>query len=104
MKDKLATTWNSIMDHRYNPLKTMGMAQRHYVMQGLAWMWSMIFSVSFLSIYVAGYVWLAHVLVITGVFVTVTVFKNAEARPERLAPAPYLSRASKCVWQMDREA
>ena len=31
-------------------------------------------------------------------------FKRVETRKQKRSPAPYLSSASKCVWQMDREA
>ena len=103
MKQQTIMTWNAIMDARFNPLKHMTLAQRHYVMQVLGWMWSMIFSLSFLSILAFGYVWVAHLLVIGGVFITISIFKRAEQK-QRLLPAPHLSRASKCVWQMDREA
>ena len=104
MKNHLMMTWNATMDNRFNPLRYMPLAARHYLMQVLAWMWSMIFSVSFLSIYHFGYVWLSHLLIIAGVFITISVFKRAETRRQQLLPAPHLSGASKCVWQMDREA
>ena len=104
MKNQTATIWKLVMDHRYNPLKHMKMQQRHYVMQVLGWMWSMIFSLSFMSIYVFGYVWIGHVLLIGGVFITFSIFERAKAQRENLDPVPNLSGASKCVWQMDREA
>ena len=46
----------------------------------------------------------AHLLVIGGVFVTVSIFERSKASREKLAPAPYLSRGANTVWQMDREA
>ena len=104
MKSQMTMTWKAVMDNRFNPLKCMDLASRHYFMQVLAWMWSMIFSLSFMSIFVFGYVWLAHVLVIAGVFVTISIFQGVENRQAKLLPAPYLSGASKTVWQMDREA
>lgn len=104
MNQQIALTWNAVMDNRFNPLKYMDLASRHYLMQVLAWIWSMIFSLSFLSIYYFSYVWLGHLLVIGGVFITITIFKRAESRREKLEPVPMLSGASKCVWQMDREA
>lgn len=104
MKQQILMTWDAVMDHQYNPLRNAPMAARHYLMQVLAWMWSMIFSLSFLSIYAFGYVWVSHLLVVGGVFVTISIFKRAAANEQKLLPAPYLSRASKCVWQMDREA
>ena len=103
MKKQIAMNWNAVMDHRFNPLKNLDVRSGHFLMQVLSWMWSMIFSVSFLSIHYFGYVWLAHLLVIGGVFVTLTVFKRAENRREQMTSVPHLSGASKCVWQMDRE-
>lgn len=104
MKNQFAMTWNAVMDHRFNPLKHLDVRSGHYVMQVLSWMWSMIFSVSFLSIHYFGYVWVAHLLVIGGIFITVSIFKRAEMRREQTTPTPYLSGASKCVWKMDTEA
>ncbi|CAD7838668.1 MAG: hypothetical protein [Olavius algarvensis Gamma 3 endosymbiont] len=104
MNKQIAMTWKAVMDHRFNPLRHLDVRSGHYLMQVLSWMWSMIFSVSFLSIHYFGYVWVAHLLVIGGVFVTLAIFKRAENRREQITPALYLSGASKCVWQMDREA
>ena len=104
MKKQMAITWNAVMDHRFNPLKHLDLRSGHFLMQTLSWMWSMIFSVSFLSIYQFGYVWVAHLLVIGGVVVTMSIFKSAEAQREKALPVPYLSGASASVWQMDREA
>lgn len=96
--------WKSIMDSRYNPLKHLDLAGRHYAMQLLAWMWSMIFSISFLSIFQFGIVWLSHVFIIGGIFVTYAVFTRAARRRPALSPVPELSHASKTVWKMDVEA
>ena len=104
MNNQIAMTWNAVMDHRFNPLKHLDVRAGHYLMQVLSWMWSMIFSVSFLSIHYFGYVWVAHLLVIGGVYITISIFKRAETRREQMMPAPYLSGASKCVWKMDTEA
>lgn len=59
---------------------------------------------SLLFICYFSYAWLRHLLLIAGVFMTITIFKRAETRGRKLAPVPMLSSASKCVWQMDREA
>lgn len=104
MNNQIAMTWNAVMDHRFNPLKHLDVRSGHYLMQVLSWMWSMIFSVSFLSIHYFGYVWVAHLLVIGGVYITISIFKRAENQREKMMPAPYLSGASKCVWKMDTEA
>ena len=104
MYNQATLTWNAIMDHRFNPLRHLDVRSGHFLMQLLSWMWSMIFSVSFLSIHYFGYVWAAHLLIIGGVFVTLSIFKHAENQREKLTPVPHLSRASKCVWKMDTEA
>ena len=104
MATHIETHWNSVMNGHLNPLKLMNLASRHYLMHILAWMWSMIFSVSLLSFYVFGYGWLSHMLVIAGTFITIAIFRNAEARGRQKSPVLYLSHASKCVWKMDSEA
>jgi len=93
-----------VTDQPFNPLRDMSMAARLQLVPVLAWMWSIIFALSFLSMYAFGYAWLSHVLVIAGVFMSIAIFRRVASRREARAPAPYLSRASKCVWQMDREA
>ena len=104
MKQQFALTWAAVMDNRFNPLRYKDLASRHYLAQVLAWMWSMIFSISFLSIHYFSFVWLAHLLAIGGIFITITLVSRARSRREARPPVPMLSRASKCVWQMDREA
>ena len=93
------------MDNRRNPLRHLDLASQHYLMQVLGWMWSMVFSLAFLSIFQFGYVWLAHLLVIAGIIMTVSVFREAERSRETVrAGSRPLSAASRCVWQMDTEA
>mgnify|MGYP001823735139 CR=1 FL=1 len=105
MKEAVISIWNAVMDSRQNPLRHLDLASQHYLMQVLGWMWSMVFSLSFLSIYQFGYVWMAHLLVFGGAAMTVAVFRNAEQEDaERMVPESQFSSASKCVWQLDSEA
>ena len=105
MKNAISASWNLVMDNRKNPLRHLNLASQHYLMQVLGWMWSMIFSLSFFSIFQFGYVWMAHVLVFGGAAMTVAVFRNAEQQSKiNQVPARTLSAASKCVWQLDCEA
>jgi len=104
MKQFTLSSWNLIMDNHYNPLRHLDLASQHYFMHVLAWMWSMVFSLSFLSIFHFQYVWAAHLLIITGVFITIAVFKHAEERSPEENTQPELSHSSVCVWQLDREA
>ena len=104
MKEFVVNTWDSVMDSRRNPLRHMSLESQHYFMQVLGWMWSMIFSLSFLSIFSFGYVWFAHLCVIAGIVMTVAIFKEAESEAAKaVEPAP-LSRGSRCVWKLDSEA
>jgi hypothetical protein len=105
MKEAICTSWKVVMDNRHNPLRHLDLASQHYLMQVLGWMWSMIFSLSFLSIFHFGYVWMAHLLCFGGAAMTVAVFRDAEKIIEvNQEPAKALSAASKCVWQLDCEA
>ena len=70
------------MDSNINPLSNIpDLETRHMVMQVLAWMWCIIFSMWCSSITVFGISTLAHTLLIAGIAITVGTFKLAENRP-----------------------
>lgn len=105
MKHALVESWDAVMDNSRNPLRHLDLASQHYFMQVLGWMWSMVFSLSFLSIFQFGYAWLAHLLLISGICMTVAVFKEAEKQKVHAEGIPMeLSNASRCIWKMDSEA
>jgi hypothetical protein len=105
MKKFMAESWSAVMDNRVNPLRHLDLATQHYFMQVLGWMWSMVFSLSFLSIYNFGLVWLAHLLVFGGIAFTVAVFRESEKRRAEFKPATVcLSKSSQCIWKLDSEA
>lgn len=106
MKDFIVSCWHSVMDSRYNPLKDANLASQHYVMQVLAWMWTMIFSVYFLSIFQFGILWIAHLLIIAGAFLTMAAFEHTK-KTQSLATSDdsqNFGHSSKCVWKLDAEA
>ena len=71
------------MDHRMNPLSNIqDLGVRHVVMQFLAWMWCIIFSMSIGSVTIFGISALAHALLIAGVVVTVATFETAKRNPK----------------------
>ena len=75
--------WNVVMNHERNPLRHITDLQtRHVVMQILAWMWCIIFSMSIGSITVFGVSVVAHTLLIAGIVVTVATFETAKRRPQ----------------------
>ena len=78
----LGSCWLSIMDHRYNPLSNIpSMVVRHMIMQLLAWMWCIIFSIYLGSYFVFGISAIAHILLLLGLFVTATTFELAKTKP-----------------------
>lgn len=78
----LSNSWNVIMDNRYNPLCNIpDINTRHLIMQILAWMWCIIFSMWVGSVVVFGISAALHALLIAGIFITVGVFETAKRRP-----------------------
>lgn len=74
--------YNSIMRRKYNPLSNIpNVATGHLVMQLLAWMWCIIFSMWMGSVYVFGVTAIAHALIIAGIFITATTFYAAKVSP-----------------------
>lgn len=75
-------TWNSVMNHDRNPLKNIpDLNTRHMVMQVLAWMWCIVFSMYFGSMWVFGITAIAHVFLIAAIVITVLTFETAKNRP-----------------------
>ena len=82
MQTFIVDCWNTIMDHKMNPLSNIpDLGVRHVVMQVLAWMWCIIFSMSLGSITVFGVSAVAHALFIAGIVLTVGTFETARRRP-----------------------
>ena len=83
MREFIVNSWNVVMDDRRNPLSNIpDMQTRHVVMQLLAWMWCIIFSLSVGSITVFSISAIAHSLLICGLILTVATFETAKRRPE----------------------
>ena len=71
-----------VMDSRHNPLANIpDTTTRHLVMQMLAWMWCIVFSMWAGSIVVFGVSATVHAILLAGVFVTVGVFETAKRHP-----------------------
>ena len=78
----LLKLYRLIMDSRHNPLSYLpDNNTRHMVMQLLAWMWCIIFSMSVGSVMVFGLTAVVHSLLVAGVFVTASVFEIASRKP-----------------------
>ena len=73
---------NLLMDSRHNPLSQIPDTNvRHFVMQVLACMWCVVFSMWMGSIVVFGESETTHTILLAGILITVPVFKTAEGKP-----------------------
>ena len=76
-------TWALVMDSEKNPLRHIpDINTRHMVMQVLAWMWCIIFSMYIGCIAAFGISASIHALLIAGIFITLGTFETAKRRPQ----------------------
>ena len=76
------SAYQLIMDSRDNPLANIqDVTTRHLVMQMLAWMWCIVFSMWMASIFVFGVTADVRAALIAGVYITVATFETAK-KPE----------------------
>ena len=74
--------YHLVMDSRRNPLSHIPDTNtRHLVMQLLAWMWCVVFSMWIGSILVFGVSAAIHAILLAGIFITVGVFEVAKHKP-----------------------
>ena len=72
-----------IMDSTKTPLSNIpDLNTRHMIMQVLAWMWCIIFSMYLGSIVAFGISAALHAILIAGIFITLGVFETAKRRPQ----------------------
>ena len=75
--------WNSVMTIEHSPLRKLDPQVAHMVFTILGFMWSGIFAVAIMDSYIAfGISALAHIVIISGVFITFLVFNEADKRPQ----------------------
>ena len=83
MRQFIYDSWNGVMNMDRNPLRHIPDLQvRHLVMQVLAWMWCIIFSMYIGSIAAFGISASIHALLIAGIFITLGTFETAKRRPQ----------------------
>ena len=71
------------MDSTKNPLSNIpDINTRHMIMQVLAWMWCIIFSMYLGSVLAFGISAIIHALLLAGIFITVGTFETAKRRPQ----------------------
>ena len=75
-------TWQSVMNHERNPLRHIpDLNTRHMVMQVLAWMWCVAFSMWFGSMWIFGLTTMIHIILIVAIVLTVAAFETAKRNP-----------------------
>ena len=81
MRKFIHDSWEGVMNLDKNPLRHIPDLQvRHLVLQLLAWMWCITFSLLLGSWTVFGYTAIAHFVFILAIIITVVTFKAAERR------------------------
>ena len=79
MREFIVNSWDGIMNLERNPLKNIPDLQvRHLILQILAWMWCITFSLYFSSWYVFGFSVVAHFVLILAIVTTVATFVATE--------------------------
>ena len=79
MRQFIYDSWNGVMDANINPLRHIPDTNtRHMVLQVLAWMWCIVFSMYMGSIFVMGVTMIAPVLVLAAIVITVATFETAK--------------------------
>jgi hypothetical protein len=82
MKNFILNNWNLVMDYEKNPLSSIpSLPVRHMVMQVLAWMWVIVFTIASGTWAYAGLNVIVHTALIAGVVLTVSVFEAAKRKP-----------------------
>ena len=83
MREFIYDSWNGVMNANINPLKHIPDTNtRHMVLQVLAWMWCIVFSMYMGSIFVMGITMIAHVVFLAAIVITVATFETAKRNPK----------------------
>ena len=79
VREWIVNCWNGVMNADINPLSKIPHTNtRHMVMQVLAWMWCIVFSSYFGSMWIFGITTIAHIIVLAAIAVTVATFETAK--------------------------
>ena len=82
MREFIYDSWNGVMDMDRNPLRHIpDLNTRHMVLQVLAWMWCIVFSMWIGSFWIMGASMIAHALILGAIVITVATFETAKRKP-----------------------
>ena len=81
IKKYIYNCWSAVMDSEKSPLKHIPNLQvGHMILQILAWMWCIIFSLYLGSYIIFGLSAAAHALILAGIAITVSTFETARRK------------------------
>ena len=82
MRQFVYDAWNGVMNAETNPLRHIPDTNvRHMVLQVLAWMWCIVFSMWVGSFWIMGVSMIAHALILGAIVATVATFETARRNP-----------------------
>ena len=83
MRSFIVDSWNGVMNMDRNPLRHIpDLNVRHMVLQVLAWMWCIVFSMWIGSFWIMGISMIAHALLLAAIVITVGTFETAKRAPQ----------------------
>ena len=93
-------SWNIVMNSDRNPLSNIqDLHVRHLIMQLLAWMWCIVFSLWAGSLWIFGFTAILHLIIIFGIVMTVGIFEAAKKKPSLFLKKGYHTPSrSRAVW------
>ena len=98
MQKIIYDNWNIVMNHNKNPLRNIPDTNtRHMIMQILAWMWCIVFSMYFSSMWLFGITAIAHILLLGAIAFTVTTFEIAK-RKHKFSGGYYTPSRSRAIY------
>jgi len=78
-------SWRGVMTIQHSPLRHLDPRVAHMLFTILGFMWSAIFGIAIAdSLTAFGVSAVAHIVIISGIFITFMIFNEAEKRPEAL--------------------
>ncbi len=101
MRQYVYDSWNSVMDAESNPLRHIpDLNTRHMVLQVLAWMWCIVFSMWVGSFWIMGASMIAHAFILAAIVITVATFETAKRKPTFFSnfPTSTPSRSRQYMW------
>ena len=102
MRQLVYDSWKGVMNAEINPLRRIPDTNtRHMVLQVLAWMWCIAFSVIVGSWTVFGVSAIGHIALLAAIAVTVATFETAKRNPKLFSLRPgyhSVSRTRQYMW------